>query len=111
VDHGGVTRGWIGAEFGRVPIAADSSLPAAPHGAEVMDVYAGGPAARAGLQRGDVLLRLGEHDILDPSDLRNREAALKPGTSVTLSGLRDGTPFRAALVLAQRPRYSSLGEG
>ncbi|HEX7111091.1 MAG TPA: trypsin-like peptidase domain-containing protein, partial [Mizugakiibacter sp.] len=111
VDHGGVTRGWIGAEFGRVPIAADSSLPAAPHGAEVLDVYVGGPAAKAGLRPGDVLLRLDEQDILDPSDLRNREAALKPGTPVTLSGLRDGTPFRAALVLAQRPRYSALGEG
>ncbi|GAP64994.1 trypsin-like serine protease with C-terminal PDZdomain [Mizugakiibacter sediminis] len=111
LDHGSVTRGWIGADFGRVPIAADSSLPAAPRGAEVLDVYIGGPAAKAGLRPGDVLLRLDEHDILDPSDLRNREAALKPGTAVTLSGLRDGTPFRAALVLAQRPRHSSLGEG
>ncbi|HEX7044806.1 MAG TPA: trypsin-like peptidase domain-containing protein [Burkholderiales bacterium] len=111
LDHGSVTRGWIGADFGRVPIAADSSLPAAPRGAEVLDVYIGGPAAKAGLRPGDVLLRLDEHDILDPSDLRNREAALKPGTAVTLSGLRDGTPFRAALVLAQRPRHASLGEG
>ncbi|MCE5233099.1 MAG: trypsin-like peptidase domain-containing protein [Mizugakiibacter sp.] len=111
VDHGGVTRGWIGADYGRLSIAADSGLPAAARGAEVLDVYVGGPAAKAGLRPGDVLLRLDEHDILDPSDLRNREAALKPGTEVTLSGLRDGTPFRAAVMLAQRPRYSSLSEG
>lgn len=111
VDHGGVTRGWIGADYGRLSIAADSGLPAATRGAEVLDVYVGGPAAKAGLRPGDVLLRLDQHDILDPSDLRNREAALKPGTEVTLSGLRDGTPFRAAVMLARRPRYSSLGEG
>ncbi|TAL91864.1 MAG: peptidase S1, partial [Rhodanobacter sp.] len=51
----------------------------------------------------DILLRIGKHDILDPADLRRREAALKPGSQVEVSGLRDGSPFHVEITLAQRP--------
>jgi serine protease DegS/serine protease DegQ len=51
----------------------------------------------------DILLRIGSHDILDPADLRRYEAALKPGSEVTVSGLRNGVPFHADVTLAQRP--------
>jgi serine protease DegS/serine protease DegQ len=108
VDSGHVVRGWLGAEYGSLPIAANSGLPAAARGAMVTDVYPGGPAAVAGLRPGDVLLRIGKAGIVDPADLRHREAALKPGTTVTLSGLRAGVPFHAEVTLAQRPPLSAL---
>ena len=85
-----------------------AGLPAAARGAMVTDVYPGGPAATAGLRPGDVLLRIGKAGIVDPADLRHREAALKPGTTVTLSGLRAGVPFHAEVTLAQRPPLSAL---
>ncbi|MGH8163932.1 MAG: S1C family serine protease [Rhodanobacteraceae bacterium] len=103
VEHGSVVRGWLGADYAGVTIAANSGLPAAARGATVTDVYPGGPAAKAGLQAGDVLLELGKGPIIDPADLRNREAELKPGTTVQVSGLRDGTPFHTDVVLARRP--------
>jgi serine protease DegS/serine protease DegQ len=53
-------------------------------------------------------LRIGKAGIVDPADLRHREAALKPGTTVTLSGLRAGVPFHAEVTLAQRPPLSAL---
>ncbi|MEO7149146.1 MAG: trypsin-like peptidase domain-containing protein [Rhodanobacteraceae bacterium] len=108
VEHGSVVRGWLGADYAGVSVAADSGLPAAARGATVTDVYPGGPAARAGLQTGDVLLTLGKGPILDPADLRNREAELKPGTTVEVSGLRAGAPFHTDVVLARRPDLTGV---
>jgi serine protease DegS/serine protease DegQ len=103
VEHGKVVRGWLGVDVGNVVVAADSGLPAAARGAIVVDVYPGGPAARAGLQPGDVLLAIGKRPIIDPADLRTREAETAPGTRVVIAGLRAGQPFRTEVVLAERP--------
>ncbi|MEO6800647.1 MAG: PDZ domain-containing protein, partial [Rhodanobacter sp.] len=86
-----------------VPVAANSGLPAAARGVQITTVYPGGPAAQAGLRPRDILLRIGKHDILDPADLRRHEAALKPGTQVEISGLRNGGPLHVDITLAQRP--------
>jgi serine protease DegS/serine protease DegQ len=103
IATGRVVRGWLGADYAFVPVAADSGLPAAARGAQVTDVYPGGPAAQAGIQPHDILLRIGDDDILDPSDLRRHEAALKPGSTVEVSGLRNGVPFHTEVTLARRP--------
>ena len=103
VETGHVVRGWLGADYAFVPVAADSGLPAAARGAQVTDVYPGGPAALAGIQPHDILLRIGADDILDPADLRRHEAALKPGSKVEVSGLRNGVPFHTEVTLARRP--------
>ncbi|HET6432122.1 S1C family serine protease [Dyella sp.] len=103
IDSGHVVRGWLGADYTFVPVAADSGLPAAARGVEVAEVYPGSPAAAAGIQAHDILLRIGHDDIADPSDLRKREAALKPGSTVDVSGLRNGVPFRLSVTIAQRP--------
>jgi len=107
IATGHVVRGWIGADYAFVPVAANSGLPAAARGAQVTVVYPGGPAALAGIQPRDILLRIGNDDILDPADLRRREAALKPGSKVEVSGLRNGSPFHVELTLAQRPTMSA----
>ena len=103
ISTGHVVRGWIGADYAFVPVAADSGLPAAARGAQVTAIYPGGPAAQAGIKPRDILLRIGDDDILDPADLRRREAALKPGSKVEVSGLRNGSPFHLEVTLAQRP--------
>nr|WP_199046830.1 trypsin-like peptidase domain-containing protein [Dyella sp. ASV24] len=103
IDSGHVVRGWMGADYTFVPVAADSGLPAAARGAQVTDIYPGGPAAQAGIQPHDILLRIGSEDIVDPADLRRHEAAFKPGSKVEVSGLRNGAPFHTEVILAQRP--------
>ena len=103
IATGHVVRGWLGADYAFVPVAADSGLPAAARGAQVTDVYPGGPAALAGIRPHDILLRIGSDDILDPADLRRHEAALKPGSTVDVSGLRNGVPFHTQVTLARRP--------
>jgi serine protease DegS/serine protease DegQ len=114
ITTGHVVRGWLGIDYTFVPVPADSGLPAAARGVQVTDVYPGGPGAQVGIQPHDVLLRIGDDDIRDPADLRRREAALKPGSTVEISGLRNGSPFHANVVLAQRPPMSAgnaTGEG
>jgi serine protease DegS/serine protease DegQ len=103
IATGHVVRGWLGADYAFVPVAANSGLPAAARGAQVTDVYPGSPAALAGLQPHDILLKIGKDDILDPADLRRHEAALEPGSKVTVSGLRNGAPFHSELTVTKRP--------
>ncbi|HET7611784.1 MAG TPA: trypsin-like peptidase domain-containing protein [Rhodanobacteraceae bacterium] len=110
VEHGRVVRGWLGLEVGNVVVSADSGLPGAARGATVLDVYPGGPAAQAGLQPGDILLKMGNQPIIDPGDLRSREAETAPGSKVKISGLRTGEPFTAEVVLAQRPAIKASGQ-
>jgi serine protease DegQ len=103
VQTGHVVRGWIGADYGAVPVSADSGLPSAARGVVVNEVSPGGPAAMAGIQQRDVLLHIGNEDILDPSDLRRHEASLKPGAPVDVSGLRNGAAFTTTITPTQRP--------
>ncbi|OOG45603.1 trypsin-like peptidase domain-containing protein [Rhodanobacter sp. C01] len=107
ITTGHVVRGWLGADYAFVPLAANGGLPAAARGVQVSEVYPGGPAAQAGIKPRDILLQIGDTDILDPSDLRRREAAIKPGSKVEVSGLRDGVPFHIEVTLAQRPTTST----
>jgi serine protease DegS/serine protease DegQ len=109
VEHGHVVRGWLGVEVGNVVVAADSGLPAAARGATVLDVYPGGPAAQAGIEPGDILLKLGQQPITDPFDFRTREAELTPDSKLEVSGLRAGVPFHLTVVLAQRPSATLTG--
>jgi serine protease DegQ len=114
ITTGHVVRGWLGADYAFVPLAANGGLPAAARGVQVTEVDPGGPAAQAGIKPNDILLRIGNDDILDPADLRRREAALKPGSEVEVSGLRDGVPLHVEVTLVQRPPTSatspSLGD-
>jgi serine protease DegQ len=113
ITTGHVVRGWLGADYAFVPVAANGGLPAAARGVQVTEVDPGGPAAQAGIKPRDILLRIGNDDILDPADLRRREAALKPGSEVEVSGLRDGGPLHVEVTVTQRPATSvstSIGD-
>ncbi|HEU0276693.1 MAG TPA: trypsin-like peptidase domain-containing protein [Rhodanobacteraceae bacterium] len=111
VEHGRVVRGWLGIDVTNVIVSADSGLPAAARGATIVDVFPGGPAARAGLQPGDVLLAIDKQPVIDPADLRTLEAALKPGQKIEVSGLRAGLPFRAEVTPIERPRMGTATQG
>lgn len=105
-DTGVVRRGWMGAEYGDAPVLPGSTDALSPRGVALTEVYVGGPAHVAGLQPGDVLLSLDRETLLDQADLRSREAATPPGSTVEVAGLRAGVPFVATLALIQRPSPS-----
>ena len=106
IDSGHVVRSWLGISYTHVPVPANSGLPAAARGVTVTGVYPGGPANKAGIQRGDILLKIGSHNITDPASLYRRASSMAPGTVVTVAGVRNGQPFHARLTMARRPALS-----
>jgi serine protease Do len=72
-------------------------------GALVSDVTAGGAADRAGLKRGDVIVGYQGHAVIDTNTLRNEIAATRPGSTVTLSVMRDGRTSEFKATLAETP--------
>jgi serine protease DegS/serine protease DegQ len=106
VAHGKVIRGWIGAEYADRPPAQP---PGSARGVVVQGVYEGGPAAKAGLRGGDVLLKLNGEPISSQFELRNREAGLAPGSTVQLAGTRNGEAFNLEVTLQERPQLRQPG--
>jgi len=89
--HGKVTRGRLGVGIQDVTqsLAKSFKLPS-PNGALVSSVDPEGTAAKAGLEPGDVILKLNGEDIKSSSDLPPRVADLKPGDTAKLEIWRDG---------------------
>ncbi len=88
---GVVERGWLGVEFQPVneAVAASLGLDGA-QGALVAGVVEDGPAEKAGVQVGDVILRMDGEKLDDPKDLPRMVAAARSGERVEFDVLRDG---------------------
>ena len=87
---GHVTRGKLGVVIQNVTqgLADSFGLPQ-PEGALVSSVEKGGPAEHAGVQPGDVILKLNGQVLKDSTELPVQIAAIAPGTSVDLEVWRD----------------------
>ena len=86
-----VVRPWLGAS-GQVvtaDIAASLGL-ARPIGILISQIYPNGPAAKAGLKVGDVLMKIDGWEIYDPQSLRYRIATGKIGGEAAVTVWRDG---------------------
>jgi serine protease Do len=102
IDHGEVRRGKLGVTIQQItPDLARGLGLAGTSGALVSGVESGGPAAAAGLQRGDVITALNGSPVKDNNDLRNDIAALQPGTEVKLAVRRDGQERTVTAKLAE----------
>jgi putative serine protease PepD len=90
IDTGKARRTVIGAELG--------DMASAGSGARLTRVDSGGPAESAGLQVGDVIVRLGSHPIADSADVIALVRRYDPGTVVSVA-YRRGTLTRIASVM------------
>jgi len=91
IKTGRVVRGRIGVTIQDVDAQlAESFGLDRPHGALVSSVDKDGPAARAGVSAGDVILSVGGHPIERYGELSGAIAAMKPGTDATLELWRNG---------------------
>jgi serine protease Do len=91
IAHGKVTRGWLGVSIQELtPDLAKSFGLDTPGGALIADVVKAGPADKAGLKRGDIVIAFKDKEILHTSDLRNRVANTPIGQDVRVTVLRKG---------------------
>ena len=91
LDDGVVERGWLGVSIQQVtPALAESLGLARAEGAMVADVNADGPAARGGVERGDVILDFNGTPIGTVRDLTRSVADTPPGERATVRLLRRG---------------------
>lgn len=92
IKHGKVTRGSIGITFDSDPERARALLKAyhATSGVFVQDVAEGGPAEKAGLKPGDVIVSVNGKPIHDGTELVNIVTATPVGSSLDLGVLRNG---------------------
>ena len=104
IKHGQVIRGWLGIEAAALTpeLARENGLQPGD-GILITAVTEGSPAALAGFKRGDILLRVDDRTIRNPAHALTLIANSKPGTLLTLSGLRDGIPIRATAEVSLRP--------
>ena len=68
------------------------------------DVQAKGSAEKAGLKRGDVVVRFDGRDVMDSGHLRNLVAAATIGSKHRLELMRESKPYQADLVVQEAPR-------
>jgi serine protease Do len=91
LEHGQVTRGYLGVTVQELTQSlADAFGLKTLEGTLVSAVAPGGPAAKAGVEAGDVILKFDGKEITNSADLPVRVANLRPGVSVKLEVLRKG---------------------
>jgi serine protease Do len=103
-DKGTVVRGWIGVQIQPVTteIAENLGLKNA-EGALVAEPQANGPAAKAGIEAGDVITAVNGTPVKDARDLAKQIGALSPGSTAKLTVWRSGGEKTIALNLAEMP--------
>lgn len=121
---GSVTRGFLGVQIESLSDDAAKALGLPnSNGAIVTDVITGSPAEKAGIRRGDVILKINGATVKDNRDLSRRIAALQAGQTATFTIWRDAKTLTISVTVAKRertaeaeipatgPKMTSLGLG
>jgi serine protease Do len=110
VEHGRVSRGYLGVAIQNL----DEELAKALHvpgarGVVVTDATPRGPAARAGIQRGDIVVAIDGKPTATTGQLRNRIAATRGGNKVHVDLLRQGKEMSLDVTLDDLPETTAGG--
>ncbi len=101
-EKGKVTRGWLGVYIQRLTpdIAQSLNIPG-KKGALVSETTKDGPAEKAGIKSGDVIVSYNGKDVNDEHELPQMVAATAPGKKVTVGVIRDGKELKVPVTIAQ----------
>jgi len=111
VKSGKVVRGWLGVSIQDVSpeLAKQFALPEAK-GAVVTDVLENSPAAKAGLQQGDVIVSFDGKPVDNTGILRNHVAQTPIGKKVKLEVIRDKKEKELEVLIAEQPKEIARGQ-
>ncbi|MCC8191384.1 MAG: trypsin-like peptidase domain-containing protein, partial [Planctomycetes bacterium] len=111
IEKGSVTRGWLGIVMN--PEDRDISLELGHDGTGVLisDVDPSGPAAKAGVRKGDLVASFDNIAIRDNEHLRYLVAETMPGRDVPVTVVRDGDKVDLVITIEAQPEdlYTNLG--
>ena len=103
-DKGSVTRGWIGVQIQPVTKdIADSLGLKKAEGALVAEPQANGPAAKAGIEAGDVIVSVDGNPVRNARELSRLIGGMAPKASVKIGLLRKGAEKTVTLTLGELP--------
>jgi Do/DeqQ family serine protease len=112
IEDGEVDRAWIGVTFQELTPELAEQLglpdPDRPKGALVASVVPGGPAAKAGIKPGDVIVGVDGEEIIEGMDLLRQVIRKDVGSEVGLTVIRDGAEQRLTLTTGERPSREEL---
>src|SRR5262245_1721543 len=106
LDKGRVSRGFLGVGLQpvRLPESARSALSVpAEIGLIVVGLEPDGPAAKAGLLLGDIVVALDGRVMMSPDDVQAEVGAQRAGTVLRITLLRAGAPMDVSVTLGERP--------
>ncbi|PHV11283.1 Do family serine endopeptidase [Chitinimonas sp. BJB300] len=105
IRAGAVTRGWIGVETQDLtPELARSFKLNSTDGVLINGVVRGGPADKAGVKPGDVLVTVNGKAITNFADMLNQVAGQAPDSKVLVTLVHKGKPVEVSITIGKRPR-------
>ena len=103
VARGRVVRGWVGFDVANIDDANARAAGLARGGVMILQLYQGSPAQQAGLQRGDLITRIGGKVPASAQEVQVRIAAMQPGTALLLSVQRGEQTADTQLQVVEQP--------
>ena len=105
-----VTRGSIGIQFREGLSGAVNRVYGFKNGVLVQEVQPGGPADKAGLKAGDIIITIDGRTIKDGNDLVDEIASRRPGSTVRIGYMRDGKQADTTVTIGDRDKvFAELG--
>ena len=103
LKNGDVSRAWIGVSYQELtPELASSFGVQRTRGALISDVIQGGPAAKAGIRSGDIVLDIQGREIKEGKDLMRAVLMYPVGEKLAITVLRDGQQHKLTALTAER---------
>ena len=109
IKDGKVHRGWLGIEL-QSSMKDPTKLGDDTQGVEVMNVMPDGPAAKAGLQKGDIITAMDNKPVNDANTLIQMVARKAPNSVVNLQVMRNKAPSSVNVTLGERQPQEALTE-
>lgn len=112
IEHGKVmNRGWLGVMIQTMTpeLAKSFNLPEDQPGVLVGDVVPDSPADKAGLKRGDIIVKYEGSEVANANKLPGMVAATQPGATATLDIIREGKPQVLTVTLAKKEGKDGKG--